>query len=68
MFFVIVGGLISRKRTLCDQLIQVDISKVFFKLLMVLLATIPMAGIAAALLVGANVASQFIVRVIPYYT
>ena len=35
---------------------------------MVLLATIPMAGIAAALLVGANVASQFIVSVIPYNT
>jgi hypothetical protein len=34
---------------------------------MVLLATIPMAGIAAALLVGANVVSQFIVSVIPYY-
>jgi len=33
---------------------------------MVLLATVPMAGIAATLLVGANVASQFIVSVIPY--
>ena len=31
---------------------------------MVLLATVPMAGIAATLLVGANVASQFIVSVI----
>lgn len=44
--FVIIGGLIS----------------LFFKLLMVLLATVPMAGIAAALRAGANVALQFIIK------
>jgi hypothetical protein len=38
---------------------------VFFKLLVVLIATIPMAAIAAALLVGANVTSQFIVSIHP---
>ncbi|KAF8960940.1 hypothetical protein BDZ97DRAFT_1921826 [Flammula alnicola] len=47
--FVILGGILS----------------LFFKLLIVLLATIPLAGIATALLVGANAASQFIINKLP---
>jgi len=38
------------------------IFKMCFKLLIVLVATIPLAGIAVALLVGANATSQFIIK------
>ncbi|KDR77101.1 hypothetical protein GALMADRAFT_225229 [Galerina marginata CBS 339.88] len=47
--FVVLGGLIS----------------LFFKLLIVAIATIPLAGIATGLLVGANAISQFIIKKLP---
>ncbi|KJA23860.1 hypothetical protein HYPSUDRAFT_39386 [Hypholoma sublateritium FD-334 SS-4] len=49
VMFVVVGGLLS----------------LAFKLVMVLLATIPLAGMATGLLVAANSASKFIITKIP---
>lgn len=49
IIFVIIGGIVS----------------FFFKLLFVVLATIPLAGIAIALLVGANSVSQSIISRMP---
>ncbi|KAF8153016.1 hypothetical protein B0H34DRAFT_88100 [Crassisporium funariophilum] len=48
VFFVIVGGITS----------------LFFKLLLVTLVTLPLAGVVVGLLVGANSASQYIVNII----